>query len=349
MHIKKYIDFKLEDFAADPDFREWCLAKNLENDSFWTAFLQKYPEKAVDVEQARQIVLGVDQYFSPQKVDQQKVEAAFNRTLKTAQARKKTSKYRKLTLQVQKVAAIGLLLVLLAGIGYYVSNASQQTALVVYQTEYGQQKVVDLPDGSKVQLNANSKLVLDENWESNTNREVWLSGEAFFFVEKKPTTQAKFVVHTGALDVEVLGTQFNVNTKKEVTQVVLEEGQIKLSVLGDETTPGSSVLMVPGELATIRKDTKTIDKKLVKTSLYSTWKDGYLTYEEATLAEVLEDVEATFGHRIQVQDSILLRESISGALSSESLDELLTVLQDIIPNISFTERDRQLIIESKTK
>lgn len=347
MHIEKYIDFTLEELAADPDFRAWCL--NQENTSFWTSFLQQYPKKAAEVEQARQIVLGVDQYFSPQKVSQEKIEAAFERTLRTAQTRKKTGKYRKLVGQLQRVAAIGLIVALLAGIGYYLSQNAQSADLVAYQTEYGQQRIIDLPDGSKVQLNANSRLVLNKNWKSDNMREVWLTGEAFFIVEKKPATRAKFVVHTQELDVEVLGTQFNVNTKKEATQVVLEEGQIKLSLPGDDATPSSSVLMAPGELVTIRKDTKIIDKKLVKTSLYSTWKDGYLTYEEATLAEVLADVEATFGHSIQVQDSVLLQESISGALSSESLDELLTVLQDIIPNILFTEKDWQLIVESKRK
>lgn len=345
MHIEKYIDCTLDELAADPDFRAWCLEKK--NDAFWTDFLQQYPKKSAEVDQARQIVLGVDQYFSPQKASQEKIESAFDRTLQAAQKRKRAGKYRSLGWRLQRVAAIGLFVALLAGIGYYLSQTAQSTDLVAYQTEYGQQRIVDLPDGSKVQLNANSRLVMNKNWESDNMREVWLNGEAFFIVEKKPATRAKFVVHTEELDVEVLGTQFNVNTKKEATQVVLEEGQIKLSLPGDDATPSSSVLMAPGELVSIRKNTKIIDKKQVKTSLYSTWKDGYLTYEEATLAEVLEDVEATFGHSIQVKDSVLLRESISGALSSESLDELLTVLQDIIPNISFTERDWQLIVESK--
>lgn len=86
----------------------------------------------------------------------------------------------------------------------------------MYATQYGEQRVVELPDHSVVSLNANSTLRFRNDWsQANTLREVWLDGEAFFSVQKQEGAAgpAKFIVHTNDLDVEVLGTRFNVSNR----------------------------------------------------------------------------------------------------------------------------------------
>ena len=74
---------------------------------------------------------------------------------------------------------------------------------VRYATDYGETKTVTLPDGSRVILNAHSRLRFSDDWDEPLTREVWLEGEALFKVSKVPhsydTSQwVKFVVHTGA-------------------------------------------------------------------------------------------------------------------------------------------------------
>src|SRR6185437_3682694 len=82
------------------------------------------------------------------------------------------------------------------------------------RTGYGEIKSVLLPDSSVVTLNANSKLRIPEQWTEASGRQVWLEGEAYFAVQKKAATAEKFVVHTTEVDVEVLGTKFNVNARR---------------------------------------------------------------------------------------------------------------------------------------
>jgi ferric-dicitrate binding protein FerR (iron transport regulator) len=101
-----------------------------------------------------------------------------------------------------------------------------------------------------VLLNANSQLRTPARWPAGARREVWLEGEAFFQVTKKGaapgggTDGARFVVHTGQVDVAVLGTRFNVTNRRGQTTVTLNEGKVKL----EEGDLDGAVIMEPGEL-----------------------------------------------------------------------------------------------------
>lgn len=345
MDARHYVHFTTDDFAVDPAFRKWCLRSDQETQEFWGAFLIQHPSKAEAIEQARRIVREADQYFSQKKASEHQLEDAYRRTLQAARQQRPPVPIRVRDRSLPTAAAVALLIAATAVLGYLVLAFTGEPTLTEYRTEYGQQRTIRLPDGSTVQLNANSSLTLDEHWEADTRREVWLEGEAYFSVEKKPATQAKFVVHTQELNVEVLGTQFNVNTKEKTTQVTLDEGKIKLSIADDSNT--QTVTMAPGETASYSELTHQINKQTTDTRAYSTWKDGYLTYQEATLAEVLQDVHDTFGYTVVVKDSLLLDETITGALSAQDLNALLVVLEDIIPKISFAKNDKQLIVTSR--
>ncbi len=347
MRDSQYVHFTADEFAVDPAFRKWCLRAEGEDKVFWNTFLLRYPGKTEVIEQARQMILGVDQYFDRQKASPLKIEHKYYQTLQAAQRQQSVIKMRQHHRQWQIAAVVALFIATAAAIGYGAYEFSVESTRLEYRTGYGEQHTIQLPDGSTVQLNADSKLSLNKSWDDDSQREVWLEGEAYFSVEKKPATQAKFVVHAQELNVEVLGTQFNVNTKEEATQVVLDEGKIKLSKTDETGAETETVTMLPGEMASVSSQTRRITKQQVNTQLYSTWKEGYLTYEEAKLSEVLDDVHRTFGYTIVVEDSLLLDETISGALSAKDLDALLLVLEDVIPKISFIQKNQQLIISKK--
>lgn len=341
----QYVHFTADEFAADPRFRRWCLSGEADAEVFWQIFLHQHPQQAEAIAQARQIVIETNRHFDQRKASQQEIETAYRKTLQTVQRQRPVAQLRGRR-QWQVAATVALLVATVAVFGYLTFRQNTGPALTEYRTDYGQQQTILLPDGSTVQLNADSKLILDEQWDADTRREVWLEGEAYFSVEKKPATHAKFVVHAEQLTVEVLGTQFNVNTKEEATQVTLDEGEIKLSAADDNRATGA-VTMVPGEIALFSNITQEINIQRTDTQQYSSWKDGYLTYEDGRLAEVLDDVHHTFGYTIVVQDSLLLNETITGALSARDMDALLLVLEDIMPNISFSQKDRQLIVAAR--
>lgn len=122
-----------------------------------------------------------------------------------------------------------LLIALLAALGWYLWQRLQPappSAPVAVVTGAGEQRVLDLPDGSRVFVNENSRLSYTAEWLAGEPREIQLEGEAFFEVQDQPG--ASFLVRTPETEIEVLGTAFNVRayrTEPE-TAVTVEKGRV---------------------------------------------------------------------------------------------------------------------------
>jgi len=138
---------------------------------------------------------------------------------------------------MQVAAAV---VVLMVGAYFYMNSLNQ-----TFSTEYAERSDIKLPDTSEVILNADSEISFSEkNW--NENRNVRLTGEAFFKVAKGK----KFRVTTEAGDVTVLGTQFNVEQRKGFFEVSCFEGLVSVSHKGKETKvpAGASFFVVNNEI-----------------------------------------------------------------------------------------------------
>jgi transmembrane sensor len=193
-------------------------------------------------------------------------------------------------------------------------------------TAYGEQRTVQLPDGSLVKLNSHSRLRYAPAVAKNRVREVWLDGEGFFSVKHMPDNQ-RFVVHTTAgFSVEVLGTQFTVLRRQARAQVVLLTGKVRVDF--DDKTRSQEVLLKPGELLeTSDTQPERIVHKAVKVAPYSAWKDGKLVFDETPMAEVATRLSDTYGIRVVVQDPDLAQRRISGTFPVSDLDATLLVLE----------------------
>ena len=227
--------------------------------------------------------------------------------------------------------AASVLLVICTGVWYFKSVANNDTSL--YKTDFAQIKHITLPDGSKVTLNANSELKLSADWGDKGERQVWLDGEAYFEVEKKLATQQKFVVHTNDIDVEVLGTKFNVNTRHAKAVVSLEEGKIKLSLNG-ETKAGLQkkvqqqvIEMKPGEV--VKLDTASGINLIKETNIdfRSGWVRNEFHFDNTSLEAIATTITDVYGYSVEVSDEKLLQRSITGDLRAASLQELVEVLR----------------------
>jgi ferric-dicitrate binding protein FerR (iron transport regulator) len=200
---------------------------------------------------------------------------------------------------------------------------------------------VNLPDGSLVTLNANTQLRFSNDWKEGADREVWLEGEAFFVVEKKPATQAKFTVHSGSLDVEVLGTQFNVNNRSEKTSVFLQEGVIQLRIRENEK---EELLMEEGSLAEFSREEGLRVQTVEAPQRYTSWKDGYILLDGMTLAEAKEKIESIYGLEMVISRDSLLFTNLEGALPSSDLGELLQTLEILLP-VKVTKNESTILLE----
>jgi ferric-dicitrate binding protein FerR (iron transport regulator) len=183
-----------------------------------------------------------------------------------------------------------------------------------------------LPDGSVVSLNAGSKIIYPEEFASET-RNIKLEGEAYFKVSHDKTKP--FIVASGDARVEVLGTEFNVNTKSSAgnMEVVLTTG--KVSVYYKEN-PSGNVLLAPGEKAELNARQKSIRKEANTDLNYMAWKTRVLVFENEPLGQVIQTLQHVFQSKITLSDQQLNECRVTASFNNQSLESVLHVLSETL-------------------
>lgn len=163
-------------------------------------------------------------------------------------------------------------------------------------TPRGKTFEVVLEDGSKIWLNADSRLEYPSRFVGD-KRVVKLYGEAYFQIskdEKRP-----FIVDTDGLQTIVLGTEFNVrNYKKENSHVTLIEGSVKVNTTDNE----HSVVLSPGENVRILED-GSLGVKEVDVDTYIYWRDGYFYFDNMTFADIMQDIGRWYNVNVVFDDA----------------------------------------------
>jgi len=342
-----YSSFSAEDFASDEHFQQWILAPDPETTRFWQRWLQAHPGKEPIIREAEAIVRQMSQDHDAPAAGREEVVWTKIHSQLREEGFGQTAPSRRLPVPAfvtylstwQKVAAgfAGFLLVasLLLLINQLVGTR--------YTTGFAETETVTLPDGSRVILNANSSLKLAPAWHSDEAREVWLEGEAFFQVSKKPGAgNARFIVHTNHLRVEVLGTQFNVNNRRGKTEVVLTEGKVKLND-GDNHR---DLVMQPGDYVEYSDQQPAFSRKKVDPSVYSSWKNNRLIFTDTPLGEVAQRLEDNYGLQVVFQDPSLQELAFTGNFPANDLSFFLQVLSRSL-DITVTRNGNQIIMDQQ--
>jgi ferric-dicitrate binding protein FerR (iron transport regulator) len=203
----------------------------------------------------------------------------------------------------------------------YEHTADQLTPMVIAQTAIGEQKTILLPDGSVVSLNVASTLKYPKSFVGNV-REVFLQGEAFFEVTKN--TKQPFLVHTGNLATQVLGTSFNVNAYTKDVNVAVATGKVRVRATGEHTT------LTSGEQAIYTHAIGSLKKTHVALDNITSWRKGLLTFEQTPLSEVLHTLERWYEVQFELADpkmaTCLIRGTIAYGTLAEAMDLLAFVL-----------------------
>lgn len=142
-----------------------------------------------------------------------------------------------------------------------------------------------LTDGTMVHLNYNTRLIYPEQFVGDT-REVTLEGEAYFMVARD--RRHPFIVHTPQGDIKEYGTEFNVRTRHNTTEVVLIEGSISVT-----PTNGQERMMKPGEKLTIEESHLTLTN--ADTEAYRAWNEGVFLFRDTRLEDLMEVVGRWYG------------------------------------------------------
>ena len=172
----------------------------------------------------------------------------------------------------------------------------------MHQTGFGAQEVVFLLDGSEVILNAKSELKYNKKtW--NTIREVSLKGEAFFKVKKG----SKFTVVTQNGKVVVLGTQFNVNSRSNLFEVICYSGKVKV------VSKSKEYILLPNQSVRNINDNLLEERAVILDSV-PTWLLGESSFKSVPLKQVILALENQFNIQIDsknIDDTIIFTGSFN--------------------------------------
>lgn len=214
-------------------------------------------------------------------------------------------------------------------------------------TKKGSRTKIQLPDGSTVWLNADSKINYDKSF-NTTLREVQLSGEAFFDVVKNE--QKPFIIHTQSADIKVVGTQFNVKSYPgdKTTETSIVKGQVEITLTKHSD---KKYLLKPNQKMVVLNDENLIERKemtgkmpkdnsvaLLQTLTYkpgdsvsveAAWTVDKLSFEDESFEEVSKKMERWYNVEISFKTTRLTDLRLTGSFKNESLQQALQALQYI--------------------
>ncbi|MEZ0183688.1 FecR family protein [Flavobacterium oncorhynchi] len=204
---------------------------------------------------------------------------------------------------------------------------------VVYNTltiPYGKRFKLKLSDGTIVNLNAGSTLRYPQQFGINGNRNVYLTGEAFFDVAKDK--EHPFIVNANQVDIKVLGTKFNISAYPENPTVnsTLIEGSIEMF---ETANPANVVLLEPNQMATWQHNAKKITLKNVDPAFYSAWTKGELAFKDTPFSTIAKIIQRTYDVEIINENSDLARQNFTGTIkiSESSVENILDLLKRDTP------------------
>lgn len=337
---KDFKSYTLSDLLSDESFIEWTLYPNVELNAYWSAILANHPAHTQKIEQARKIILSLnyatDRMASTESDDLWQKVASSLATQKNA---------RIIPIWLRSVAAATVAGLVMFGIFYQIRSTQDIEVLV----PYGQVKTIKLPDNSEVTLNSNTTLRYARNWDKNKVRELWLNGEGFFKVvhlhrSGAITPMDRFIVHTPKVNIEVLGTTFNLSNRRETVKVALITGKIGLVF---KSAHNKAFYMKPGDMVQYFSSKDTIVKKTGNALGTTLWKNGELNFDNTPVSEVFQYIEDIYGYKVIVKDQNIGKRKLSGTFTNKNEDDLIKALTTTL-NISIKKNrvTHQLIISN---
>ena len=276
---KKYTTYNEIDFAEEPSFIRWVQGKDQRATAFWKKWTAAHPEKKEAIKAAKTLVNAI-QIKEEEPAEARiknlwsKIDAA---TVEEIKPKQETATVRTLGrrqwLSYAAAACVGLLAF------FYFYNPT-----TTIDIGNGEQLAYVLPDNSKVDLNAGSKITFKSR-SFEGERIVNLEGEAFFEVEKG--TSFKVMTPNGMI--EVLGTRFNVNTRNGNLVVDCEEGKVRV------TANGNAQILTEGLGTKLNKEKSAlVDAYTSNVANQTSWRTGNFHLVQVPLQSALEEIERQF-------------------------------------------------------
>ncbi|QJW90342.1 DUF4974 domain-containing protein [Spirosoma taeanense] len=351
-----YYQFTAEDLAADDYFKEWVCSPTAGTEAFWRTFLSEFPERYYQVEEARLLVMGL------QKIQQRPVlagreDALWGRIEDSLEEARPLPVVRWLTgRQVWKVAAT---VILVLGASWF---SLQQLGIIQFpagglgQTEgkwievvndASQVMHVQLADGSRVELQKKGRLRYREEL-IGAQREVYLTGDAFFNVRKNPGKP--FVVYANGLVTKVLGTSFRINAPVEASTVTVDVRTGRVSVYPNQENSTSDpeskgMVLTPNQKAVFERDKGTLTKTLTDIPSLLIPNQRF-EFDDARAPRVFSTIGRAYGVEMIFDEELMQHCSVTMNINEEDFFQKLDVICKVL-GAHYKLIDAQVVIYSK--
>lgn len=359
---------EIEDFLADESFRLWMMSKK--DTGGWEEWTLEHPERAKLVEEARLWLLAMK--VPQDDLSQEQVDNALHATWIKIEEKEQDRKMEQKLIQLwnttwfRKIAAVlvfGLLSVyvynnyLVKERDYYnyneIVNSLYNDGLLEQINNSNKPQIVTLSDGSSVLLQPKSKLSYPKIFIGN-ERNVYLSGEAFFEISKNP--KKPFFVHANEIVTKVVGTSFRIKAyvNESNVEVLVRTGKVKVisEKAGSKLNQKEIVLLPNQALRFVRKD-RTFDKitdiTMDKSFSGSVGSIEQLSFEftDIPVAQIFKTIEQAYSVEIDFPKQELEKCHLTTSLSDQPLPEKLKIIcKSIGNNSSYTMNGNQITILS---
>lgn len=360
-----YAAFRVEDLILDESFQNYCLAKNKDDLDFWSQWIKENPGKSIMVDQAKELYLSLignhsaEQFESDKKNFELIVEKHLSNDSRDEATivqpyfvEKPVGRNRWLYGAAVAATIAGILFFATRKYDAPLQIPRQEAQLKYNSTEVskpGERKSIQLPDGSKVMLNAGSTINIAKDFNASS-RELTLVGEAFFDVAHD--TEKPFIIHTSAMDIKVLGTIFNVRAYPgdKTSETSLLKGAVEVTVRNKEKKkiflhPNEKIILPNnvnenGNQEEPAKNTAAASStnvhyeitgltynKTDSTLTEVSWTENRLAFSDDTFETIAAELERWYNITISITDDKVKQYRFTATFDQKNIEQVLQALQ----------------------
>ncbi|WP_143773998.1 FecR domain-containing protein [Niastella vici] len=236
---------------------------------------------------------------------------------------------------LMRAAVITGLIVGIAALTYFLfhNNPGHIVAMNTIQAT-NDVKADSLPDGSEVTLNKHSQVSFPEKF-TGDKRVLQLNGEAFFHVT--PNKKKPFEIHTNNVTITVVGTSFNVRSRGDTTEVIVETGIVEVA------TEKQTVVLKAGQRAITGITESILQKQTSSDQLYNYYRSKKFTCDGTPLWKLVEKLNEAYDVQIVFENEALRNKPLTTTFDNEPLDNILNIIK-LSFNISVVKEKGKIIL-----
>lgn len=284
----------------------------------------------------------LDEEIETSSVERHELTSVWTRVYHRIEKRRKTYPITKAWRWLQIASVILLPFLAFFSFYFYQQHSMTLKDSIVMTTSKGEKAHITLPDGSRIILNQNSTLVYQLQQFNGNQRMIDFDGEAYFDVAKEK--DRPFLICSDRLKVQVLGTKFNLFSRKDEQKsfLELEEGSVSFT----DTKSKQQVQLFPGQQGTLDKTTGNITVDRIEMSFQdiAAWRRNEIVFHRTPLHEVIKTLEDTYNVTVRIKGDINTSDLYTGTMSSSDMQVNLAIIERLY-HIKTTVCGKEVIFE----